>query len=1572
MDGSFTVTADATNTSLLRSAVVALEVPSSPTAATAQGTGFLVAPRVIATCAHVLAQTRSELPPLVLGSLPGHDKKLDLAPVSAWYFGTDEGGLDLAFLWVCEESDAPHVVLSQIVETGDPLLAYGHPAGLFRGGQTATFHYAGPSRLVATDTEWEPQRVVGTPVSAGYSGSPVLNQRSGAVCGMLCLSNDRGSAHMVGAADILRHLPEDAIEAQARESSPGTAAWLATLTDAQIQVGGWRYPGPHLHEYLETVSRASLNSYPIVDSNVAYPELPSVYVDQLARQALTALGNQVTVPATTVFEQEGHALISGGPGLGKSSLLRVGLRKLAKAWLAGHIGAAIPVRVHAADLVDPRPLPQLIASSVEADLSAVGIMNSWPSEFFGVEPLRGVRWMVLVDGLDDIIDSESRRGVITKLAGIACDSKANPYQFIITSRPLSVQELAQEDSWIAAWYELQPFGAQQLRQLAEHLLTGLGAEAEATVQRLVGELDRASLTDLAGVPLMATMLCQLLAIDHDRRLPTDLVSIYEEFVHTLASPQYVPGARGIYHQAEKAFAPYGHPVVRAAAAVLDRSAELLARLALAKHDGVEDSALDLLVAWESEGRPSRVPEKPWREFLKGILRRSGLLTERLDDFVFIHETIGDYLAARSVVADESRSFATFEQLFYRWQRPWPGIAEEWRQPGWSYSYIRFLIALWPERIRTINALRQIAEFGGLGGCQFIASLVEDGIVIDSTVINAASAALGHITSKSVSYGFAARRAFVLLRHLGALDWLAKIMTDELVGEEIRDRAAITLAEFGDSRGADRLVALATNRDRDALDRLDAYDALDRLDDNRAADLLVGVFRALAIEMDGPDVCELILARMGEERGADFLAKIVVSQAASPEMYDSAAFTLERHGDPRGVELLGVKVGHSNTPISRQLAAPAVIAGLHDPRAARVLRFIATNKSLSGRVRLQGTEILARQHNPHVPNLLAAIARDSLAELSARTEAVATLAKMGAKENLIDLARPQAADRAIRMEAIKALIGLADESDMDSLSEYARDSRVSPHLRAAAAETLDLLRAPEAVDDLDEIAQDQSAGESYRHQTAKVTGEHSLSRIAVPGHGSAARVRLFIALSMWPSRRIGSTIEEPGDFVVCPQCLDTLFAFARDTAVGFKVRKTAAYVLTLLGDPRGPTLTKELSWWPDEEWIGLRPGTVDVCLALVRAATASEPQARVDVESYRVDISECLDLLHSIAVDATEQFRTRRYSAEVLARLDDVRGNDLLVQFLDTPSLTPSRQCQVAGSLARADDMRGPDFLRAMARNKFMSVSVRREATMWLRWIGDPYAGRLTRSISVSSRALRDQRTKTFRDLDLAFGVRASFEDASLMVDLETRKLARLALAHFSNPESVRTLLAIAADSAASFEQRREAVKSLALQGASAELSQIAEDMEFDSTVRCWAAEEASWLGEPRGAEVLVSLVGSRSVDSYTRRRAAHFLVRLSDPRGIQLLADLATDPITTIDARHTASQLLTQLDFVDTLLAFVLDPQTNDDARINAIEILASNNKIEALSRLQSEPTLPNDTRQRLSRALRQANSANK
>ncbi|MEV5892876.1 trypsin-like peptidase domain-containing protein [Nonomuraea fuscirosea] len=1582
------MTRDAPTDVLLRSAVVALEVPGPRGRKPILGTGFLLAPQIIATCAHVLADTRDLLPDIVAGSFAGHPQTVDLTPVPAWYLRDETGGLDLAFLWLSDEIDITHTLLSPIIDIGDQLLTYGHPDNTFRGGQSATFQYAGPSRILTADAYWEPQRVFGIPVPGGYSGSPVLNRRTGAVCGMLCLSNDRGSAHMIGAADILSHLPEEAVAAQSREPGPGGSAWLATLTDQQIEASGWQFPGPHLRDYLETAIRAALlQSHPGSETSARLPDLPSVYMDQRATLSTTSLGTQATISAAKIFERDGNAMIFGGPGMGKSSLLRIGLLKLAKSWLSGHAGTAIPVRVLATDLLDARPLPQLIASSVEADLSTVGVLSSWQPDFFSSEPLRGVRWMVLIDGLDDIVDSASRRAVMAKLAGVARINQSNPYQFIIASRPLPTSELEQEDSWVDARYELQPFSIQQLQQFSRLILTALGSnDADKISKGLINELDQANLTSIAVVPLIAAMVCQLVALNVSRPLPSGISGIYEEFVHTLASPQYVGGNRGIYRQAEDMFRVYGHQAVQKAAEVLDRSTALLGQLALARHDGVLDPALDLFMVWEANTRPIQVPEGRWREFLRGILRRSGLLTERIEDFVFIHETICDYLAARTLVADGNRSFVAFDQLFYQWQRPWLGIKETWRQPSWRYSFTRFLIALWPTS-KTSGALRNLAERGGLAGCEFIVSLVTDGITTDPKVVNAVSATLRQIASTWVGYGFMARRALELLAQMGARDELAKAMTAACSDKETRDRSAAILARLGDLRGADRLAALAADRRGDALDRLDALEALDQLGDSRARDLLVVVFDSMVRKMGSRQASEHILIQMGEGRGAELISKIAESPGLTQDVRENAIRALAQRGDPRALPLLrSTPAGRSATPIDQRLAIMASLTEPRDARAADVLRFIAENKALSSQVRLQGTEILARRNDPHVPGLLTALAKDPSVEPATRIHAVVMLADLNAKSNLIALTAPKAADQDVRMEAISRLIGMADESDINALMAFAKDPQVSPQLQLAAAESLYLFGVQGATDCFVALARNLSLPMAVRRRAAEMTTarENHLTKdmstepIAAdstnhvklsstnPSNGRMwARRELFVTLSMWPSWWIQCTTVASNGNLALPRCREVLATSAQDPKMGFNVRRAAASALTLLHDPRGDMLSGQLADQIGDGQFILRRGTAEVCVALIQEALAAELQARASKENDAIDVPARLDTLTSIANDVGARFQYRRYAAEVLARLGDMRGNEALDRLLEDSSRSILTLNQVAGSLGRAGDSRGANFLRDVAMDEGLSIGARRDAVRWLRWINDPNAANLFGQLSKRKTTAPKRVAKYFAGLDLALSVRTRFEDSSTMVDIETRRVVQQTLAHFSDSTTVGNLLSIALDSAARIDQRRQAIMSLALQGAMGCLSQIAEDILCDNTVRCWASEEASWLGDPRGTEVLVSLVGSSAVDSYTRRRAAQFLLRLGDSRGTQLLVVLATDPTTTIDARRTAIQLLTQQDFTGALVSFVLDPLTNDQARLNAIDILADHKESEILSWLRKEPGLSPEARGQAKLAFR-------
>lgn len=189
---------DQTVADLLRAATLALSVPGRH--GPRLGTGFLVAPGIVATCAHVLSDGRGDLPATVTARQVDLARDVELETVADWYPRDRPGGLDLAFLRAHGDLEATHVLLSSVVELGDPLWTYAHPSGMFREGQSAAFRYEGPSR--AQGTEGTLLRVAGTPVTGGYSGGGVLNRRTGAVCGMLCLSNEQGSAHLLGSGAV--------------------------------------------------------------------------------------------------------------------------------------------------------------------------------------------------------------------------------------------------------------------------------------------------------------------------------------------------------------------------------------------------------------------------------------------------------------------------------------------------------------------------------------------------------------------------------------------------------------------------------------------------------------------------------------------------------------------------------------------------------------------------------------------------------------------------------------------------------------------------------------------------------------------------------------------------------------------------------------------------------------------------------------------------------------------------------------------------------------------------------------------------------------------------------------------------------------------------------------------------------------------------------------------------------------------------------------------------------------------------------------------------------------------------
>ncbi|MEU3628380.1 HD domain-containing protein [Amycolatopsis coloradensis] len=760
---------------------MALRVPGNGN----QGTGFIIAPGIVATCAHVLADDIERLPPLVTVASVWSGQSYDLVPRREDYHRS-AAGLDLALLRFPVPPEARHVLPNSAIAIGDPLWAYGHPAGGFRAGQPATFHYEGESRRDLND-DLPVLRLRGTPVGAGFSGSAVVNRRTGAVCGMLCTSDKSGSAHMLPIAEIVGLCDE------ARRIG-GTIwlsyqHWLRHLDDAQLRAGGWAVAGPKLLGYLTTAARAAhQHPYPAVTGGRT-PSLTEVYVQQDALSEDTMAGqpgdSAAGLPASVLFDRPGDSLLIGGPGAGKSSLLRAAVTFLVGRWLRGETPVA-PVRVLAGDLVASSPLPEAISASVRADLSAIGLRQSWPPEFFAEPPVPGGCWLVLVDGLDEVMNHEQRRTILTKLAGARAEMPDGLYRFIVASRPMAPPHVFGEADWKPTGFQLLEFTENQYKTFTERWFRHLEiADPEEKAQEFVTRIKDVGLAELARTPLVATMLCQVFANDPDTVLPGTRSLLYEAFVEMAHSRQF-QAVGGIRSQLKGILGPYGEEAERAGEALLVRTGELIGFLAFRRQQGDTGSSVDLLGARTAALRPGHVPERIWLALLAEVLRRNGVLVEYGDNFAFLHRTVEEYLAARFVTGDPELSEQEFRSIFD------PGQDTAPIRP----SYVRFLVTAWQDRRDLGGALAHLVRRGDPDDLRFVASLVTDGVLLEPRLRAEVANGLVAVATDPQADGFTRRSAAEALLQVDqarAMPALRRIAATNTIRETYRLWAVTTMA-----------------------------------------------------------------------------------------------------------------------------------------------------------------------------------------------------------------------------------------------------------------------------------------------------------------------------------------------------------------------------------------------------------------------------------------------------------------------------------------------------------------------------------------------------------------------------------------------------------------------------------------------------------------------------------------------------------------------------------------------------------------------------------------------------------
>ncbi|MFF0446739.1 trypsin-like peptidase domain-containing protein [Streptomyces sp. NPDC004609] len=654
--------------SALSTTTVALE--SSRPGARDSGTGFFVGPGLVLTCAHV-ALPGGLRPSAVRGSWRRGAESVPLV------FSVDDmdvrpfdggRGPDLALLRVSEGDlgDQPCAALSRgpaRPPDGQRLHAHGHPAHDYAGGDAFGLRVVGGS--------WhrngaELLKVGGSELWRGASGSPVIDRGSGCVIGVV-RAKQRGTdptadheARLVPAPVVWDTFP--ALARQQRLGWEPLERWLGLLSDEQLQEGNWRTPGPRLKGYLTVLHEATArHSYVDVLHTVLSGRSGG------ARRPLPA--GDIRVP---VRARPGHGAEGGGPqrsgdpepagapcrpvdsaallagahvvgeaGTGKSTLLRTVARDWAREWLDGTVGDYVPVYAAAPVMArgignDPWDPLGWLARAVSRDLSAaagrcagtvrIGTPVLPLPDVFKNPPFPARKWLLLVDGVDEVGSPEQRRQIQNALVAFA---NSPHFTVVLTSRdPLRFHGI--EEAGLQS-LRLCRLSGEARAELAAKCLAAFGPGARGggrAPERFLGELERFGLAELAMRPMFCVVLCAVYADSGASGLEGGRFRLFERLTDILLDgaaegTNPLPASRGELRS-----------VLAAHAAELREPTF-----------GLRPTLDELIGAMPSQ-RLARPGDDPWVPSVRAYLHSTGLLSpDAPDDQPFSHELLVDYFAA---------------------------------------------------------------------------------------------------------------------------------------------------------------------------------------------------------------------------------------------------------------------------------------------------------------------------------------------------------------------------------------------------------------------------------------------------------------------------------------------------------------------------------------------------------------------------------------------------------------------------------------------------------------------------------------------------------------------------------------------------------------------------------------------------------------------------------------------------------------------------------------------------------------------------------------------------------------
>jgi len=390
------------------------------------------------------------------------------------------------------------------------------------------------------------------------------------------------------------------------------------------------------------------------------PSLPLIYVRQYLRdwssrpRATDETGGladgtaqeEDARPAAEIFSRHDYVLVTGGPGSGKTALVKELARRLARIWLREDPAndpptaqPTVPLLIPARALTDAGSFTSALATAVRKVYGMSMLTQLWPTHFEG--PVSGSRWLLIIDGLDEVVDRELRVKIIRAIRGHA--RADTPYRFVVTSRPLPEAEL--RSLWLEPFtaVSVEPFGRRELKEFAGKWFTTQNpATASEQSRSFVREISDPRLREAARNPLLATIAAVAKTRDPGLPLPASRVDLYERFCGFLIGDE--ANGRTTLRQIRQRTSEPGY---RAAEWVYGHREEMVTWLA-ERYLGGESALLDAAQTWIRDNLPADVGESPKADDLHLLLAGTGVLMAEGADLRFTHHTLAEYLAARAM------------------------------------------------------------------------------------------------------------------------------------------------------------------------------------------------------------------------------------------------------------------------------------------------------------------------------------------------------------------------------------------------------------------------------------------------------------------------------------------------------------------------------------------------------------------------------------------------------------------------------------------------------------------------------------------------------------------------------------------------------------------------------------------------------------------------------------------------------------------------------------------------------------------------------------------------------------